>query len=141
MAGLANRIVADSAGITDYHTGEPPDPRAQAAAKRRSYNLSKLRARPVVPADFEKFDQLLAMDLTQVAWLRRYSPPEHHEKIGLFLDFAPRLSRREVPDPYYGAINGFELVLDLIEEASRGLLDQLSAGFDGTSRPLARHPG
>ena len=76
-AGLARRIHADSAGMLDYHTGEPPDPRAQAAAKKRKYDLSRLRARQVRPEDFHEYDHLLAMDAGHLAQLRRLGPVEH----------------------------------------------------------------
>jgi protein-tyrosine phosphatase len=122
---LADRVFVDSAGTHGYFVGEPPDPRAQAAALRRNYDLSALRARQVQREDFLRFDHLLAMDRGQIAILHRMSPPEQRHKIGLLLDYAPRLPHREVPDPYHGSAEGFELVLDLVEAASRGLLEQL----------------
>lgn len=134
-AGLTRRIRADSAGMLDYHAGEPPDPRAQAAAKRRNYDLSRLRARQIRSTDFQEFDYVLAMDAGHLAQLRRLSPGEHRDKMRLFLDFAPHLERREVPDPYYGTEQGFELVLDLVEAACRGLLDHLRAELDSDPAP------
>jgi protein-tyrosine phosphatase len=122
---LQKLILADSAGTLDYHAGSPPDPRAQDAARRRNYDLSRVRARQVQLRDFVEFHYLLAMDRGHLASLRRTSPPEHRHKIRLFLDYAPQLPQREVPDPYYGTAAGFELVLDLIEEGSRGLLASL----------------
>jgi protein-tyrosine phosphatase len=138
-AGLARRIHADSAGMLDYHTGEPPDPRAQAAAKKRKYDLSRLRARQVRPEDFHEYDHVLAMDAGHLAQLRRLSPVEHRAKVRLFLEFAPHLGRHEVPDPYYGTDQGFELVLDLVEEAGRGLLDHLRKELE--DNVPARHLG
>jgi protein-tyrosine phosphatase len=137
-AGLARRIIADSAGTLDYHAGEPPDPRAQAAARKRKYDLSRLRARQVRPEDFSEFHHVLAMDTGHLADLRRLSPVEHRHKVRLFLDFAPHLEHREVPDPYYGTAEGFELVLDLVEEAASGLLDHLRRELEGNApvRPL-----
>ena len=120
---LALRI--DSAGTHAYHIGEPPDPRAQRAAERRGISLATLRARRVVVEDFSRFDLILAMDELNVTVLRELAPEEHAARIELFLDYAPQLGRVEVPDPYYGGSNGFELVLDLVEEASRGLLSKL----------------
>jgi protein-tyrosine phosphatase len=139
-AGLARRIIADSAGTLDYHAGEPPDPRAQAAARKRKYDLSRLRARLVRPEDFSEFHHVLAMDTGHLADLRRLSPVEHRHKVRLFLDFAPHLEHREVPDPYYGTAEGFELVLDLVEEAASGLLDHLRRELEGNApvRPLGR---
>ena len=121
-AGLSHLIVADSAGTLDYHAGNPPDRRSQAAAARRGYDLSALRARQVTRQDFETFDHLLAMDRDNLAYLHRLSPAEHRSKAKLFLEFAADLSVQEVPDPYYGQAGGFEHVLDLAEAASRGLL-------------------
>ena len=121
-------VHVDSAGTHAYHIGEPPDKRAQRAAERRGVSLAELRARRVIEDDFSRFDLILAMDELNVAVLREQCPEEHSARIGLFLDYAPQLGRVEVPDPYYGGSNGFELVLDLVEEASRGLLSQLRTG-------------
>src|SRR5690606_34145733 len=118
-------IEVDSAGTHAYHVGEPPDPRARRAAQRRGVDLEPLRARRVVLEDFERFDLLLAMDELNKATLLEIAPPEHHVKIRLLLEFAPQLGREDVPDPYYGGSNGFEYVLDLVEEASVGLLEHL----------------
>jgi len=115
----------DSAGTHAYHIGEPPDPRAQRAALRRGVDLSGQRARRVQPTDFERFDLVVAMDLSNVEALREVAAAEHHERIRLMLEFAPQLGRTEVPDPYYGGANGFEHVLDLVEEASVGLLEHV----------------
>lgn len=122
QAGLSRLIVTDSAGTLDYHVGDPPDPRAQAAAARRSYDLSRLRARQVTREDFERFDYLLAMDRDNLAYLHRLSPPDQRAKAQLFLEYATSVALHEVPDPYYGPTEGFERVLDMLEDASRGLL-------------------
>jgi protein-tyrosine phosphatase len=118
-------IEVDSVGTAAYHVGEPPDPRTRAAAARRGYDLAKLRARVIEPADFERFDLILAMDEENLAVLRRRAPASAHERLRLFLEFAPQQQMREVPDPYYGGPNGFEEVLDLVETAARGLLAHL----------------
>jgi protein-tyrosine phosphatase len=115
----------DSAGTADYHIGEPPDKRSQAAARRRGYDMAALRARRVEQADFERFDLILAMDRANLADLQRSAPRTHRERVKLFLEFAPDADTRDVPDPYYGGPNGFEEVLDLVEAASRGLLRHL----------------
>jgi protein-tyrosine phosphatase len=115
-------LEVDSAGTAAYHVGEPPDPRMRAAAARRGYDLAALRARIVEPRDFESFDLILAMDRENLAVLRRRAPAAMHERLRLFLEFAPRRESEEVPDPYYGGPNGFEEVLDLVEAAARGLL-------------------
>jgi protein-tyrosine phosphatase len=118
-------IEADSAGTAGYHIGAPPDARSQQAARRRGYDMSALRARMVAPEDFERFDLILAMDRQNLSVLRRRAPRERHERIRLFLEFAPDLGTTEVPDPYYGGPNGFEEVLDLVESATRALLEHL----------------
>ncbi|MBT8101640.1 MAG: low molecular weight phosphotyrosine protein phosphatase [Gammaproteobacteria bacterium] len=124
-AGLDEHIVVDSAGTHAYHVGEPPDRRSHAAAQRRGISLGELRARRVSDEDFERFDYIIAMDEDNLSRLKDQSPPQHHSKVRLFLEFASS-GQREVPDPYYGGAAGFERVLDLVEEASRGLLETLS---------------
>jgi protein-tyrosine phosphatase len=118
-------LEVDSAGTAGYHVGEPPDPRMQAAAGRRGYQLGALRARIVEPRDYEHFDFILAMDRENLAVLQRRAPESARERVRLFLEFAGHAEPHEVPDPYYGGPNGFEEVLDLIESASRGLLRSL----------------
>jgi len=118
-------LEVDSAGTAGYHIGEPPDPRMQAAAARRGYQLQALRARIVEPGDFERFDLILAMDRENLAVLHRRAPEVARERVRLFLEFAPHGAPQEVPDPYYGGANGFEEVLDLVESAARGLLSYL----------------
>nr|WP_175800933.1 low molecular weight protein-tyrosine-phosphatase [Burkholderia anthina] len=126
-AGLADRIAIDSAGTGDWHVGEPPDTRAQAAAHTRGYDLSALRARQVSAADFERFDLLLAMDEANLAELRRRCPPEYRDKVRLLMEFAPGTAETEVADPYFGGAQGFEQVLEQVERACAGLLDTLKA--------------
>lgn len=118
-------VEIDSAGTHGYHDGARPDPRAQAAAVRRGLDISTLRARRVIAADFERFDLLVAMDDDNVAALLEQAGEEHQHKIRLLLEFAADEGRRNVPDPYYGGALGFERVLDLLEEAMDGLLDEL----------------
>jgi protein-tyrosine phosphatase len=128
--GLPLRI--DSAGTHGYHVGAAPDPRTQAAARRRGIDMSALRARRLVRSDFERFDYLLVMDERNREDALEIAPPRHSATLRLFLEYAPALRRLEVPDPYYGGATGFEEVLDLVEEASRGLLDELLARAGGT---------
>ncbi len=124
-AGLAEKIVSDSAGTHDYHIGEPPDPRAQRSAGKRGYDLSRLRGRQVSPRDFDEFDYVLAMDEMNLRLLQRQCPAQHAHKLKLFMEFGADPGVREVPDPYYGGAEGFEQVLDMVEQAARGLLDHL----------------
>ncbi len=114
-----------SAGTAGYHLGEPPDIRTREAASRRGYDMSPLRARIVEPRHFEEFDLILAMDRENLSVLHRRAPAHTRERVRLFLEFAPNAVVTEVPDPYYGGPNGFEEVLDLVEAASRGLLQHL----------------
>ena len=118
-------VEIDSAGTHDYHVGSPPDRRAIEAARRRGIDLSPLRARQVRPEDFERFDLILAMDEENLEELQRRAPSGIHRRIRLLMDFAPDAVSRRVPDPYYGGSQGFEEVLDLLEEASEGLLNEL----------------
>ena len=124
-AELESSIHTDSAGTHAYHVGESPDRRAMAAAEHRGYSLDDIQARRVTDLDFEGFDFILAMDEDNLAGLRDAADAEHHEKISLFLDYASDAGYREVPDPYYGGASGFERVLDLVEQASEGLLEAL----------------
>ncbi len=122
---LHDLVQTDSAGTHAYHVGNPPDPRAQEAAMRRGIDLGAQRARQVCEEDFLHFDYVLAMDRSNLVDLRATCPESCRDKLGLFLDYAPHLEVREVPDPYYGGAAGFERVLDMIEAASEGLLAAL----------------
>lgn len=119
---LGRTVVADSAGTHAYHIGEAPDPRTQRAAARRGYDLSGLRARKIVAQDMDHFDLILAMDQKCLEAIRLICPPERMDRLGLLMAYAQRFEEDEVPDPYYGSGEGFERVLDMIEDASRGLL-------------------
>lgn len=123
-AALGDRIVIDSAGTHAYHVGEPADRRARSAAERRGMSLEGITARRVTDEDFEKFDYVIAMDRDNHRLLVDQADADYHERISLFLDFAD-IAESEVPDPYYGGSAGFERVLDLVEEASRALLETL----------------
>jgi len=123
--GLEHRIHVDSCGTTNWHRGKPPDPRSVAAARRCGYDLERLRARQLCWEDYYTFDYMLAMDEANLEVLRREAPLDYAGHTGLFLDFAPDLPEREVPDPYYGEGDGFLRVLELVEVASEGLLAEL----------------
>jgi len=126
QAGLEDKIKTDSAGTHAYHIGSPPDNRAQAAASKRGIDLSALRGRQVEPADFKKFDYVLAMDDSNFSDLEAVAG-DVANNLFMFLKFAENFSETEVPDPYYGGDQGFEHVLDLIENASQGLLADIKA--------------
>lgn len=125
QAGLGGQIHIDSAGTHDYHIGEAPDPRTRRAAEQRGYDMSALRGRQVGPGDFGHFDYVLAMDRNNLAILQRLRPHDAQGHLGLFLEFARGHAEREVPDPYYGGADGFERVLDMVEDAAQGLLQHL----------------
>jgi protein-tyrosine phosphatase len=120
--GLAEYIEIDSAGTHGYHLDEPPDRRAILTAARRGVEIDDLRARRAEPRDFHDFDYVLAMDQENYLSLSAICPRGMEAKLSLFMDFAPELRTREVPDPYYGGPGGFETVFDLVEAASRELL-------------------
>jgi protein-tyrosine phosphatase len=130
QVGLERQIRADSAGVGDWHVGQPPDRRAILAAHKRGYDLSALRARQVDAADFGKFGWILAMDMSNLRALEALRPAAYPGHLGLLLDLAPHSGLREVPDPYYGGREGFERVLDLVEMASAELIVRLRAGLD-----------
>jgi protein-tyrosine phosphatase len=119
---LQDRILVDSAGTHAYHVGEPPDPRAQSAALQRGIDISGQRARKVCSEDFERFEYVLPMDLSNYRILEEMRPAQCRAELRRFLEFAPDLAEEDVPDPYYGGPKGFARVLDLIEVAAEGLL-------------------
>jgi protein-tyrosine phosphatase len=112
----------ESAGLSAGRINEPIDPRAQIVLTRRGYRPGKQKSRSIADRDFAKFDLILAMDQTNLQVLQKRCPPEHRHKLRLFLEFAPAAALREIPDPYYGSVQGFENVLDLCEAGSRGLI-------------------
>lgn len=122
QAKLTDRVRMDSAGTHAGRKAESPDARAQAVARQHGYALSDLRSRRVAESDFLTFDLLLAMDHDNLAHLRRYSPPDQLHRVRLLTDFCLRSNSPVVPDPYYGNAQGFEVVLELIEDACDGLL-------------------
>ncbi|WP_194721645.1 low molecular weight protein-tyrosine-phosphatase [Noviherbaspirillum malthae] len=127
-AGLHEYILIDSAGTHGYHLGEAPDPRAQTAARRRGYDLSRLRARKIESSDFSRFDLILGMDFNNLEILQRQCPPEHHHKLGLLMSYAEDHAASIVHDPYYRSAKDFELVLDYIEDGCRGLFNAIARG-------------
>jgi protein-tyrosine phosphatase len=122
---LSKRFSIDSAGTHAYHVGDAPDLRSQKAARERGVELKHLRARKVTVADFEEFDYILAMDEENCLAMEQICPDELRHKVKLFLEYAPHVDTRDVPDPYFGGSYGFERVLDLVEAASEGFLEAL----------------
>jgi protein-tyrosine phosphatase len=121
-AGLSDQVMVDSAGTSNYHPNSSPDQRSQDHAARRGYDLSDLRARQIRAADFETFDLILVMDWDNLKQVKGQCPARHQHKLRRFTEFCLQFNSPVVPDPYFGATDGFEQVLDLVEDASDGLL-------------------
>jgi protein-tyrosine phosphatase len=122
--GVSDRITVDSAGTGGWHTGDAPDPRSIAMARRHGIDISRQRARQVTRADFEAFDLILAMDENNLANLLQLSPEKHRHKIHLFMDYAVG-HRENVPDPYYGAEDGFLDVYNMLLAGCISLLEKM----------------
>jgi len=120
--GLDGVVLVDSAGTHNFHPGSPPDARSQEHASLRGYDLTHLRARQIQGADFEKFDLILAMDWDNLALVQDLCPPEHQKKLRRLTEFCLQHTNPVVPDPYYDGPSAFEHVLDLVEDASDGLI-------------------
>lgn len=128
QANMENTIFVDSAGTHAYHAGEPPDNRAQKAALKRNIDLSGQRARRISHQDFLEFDYVIAMDYDNKENLLNICPQGYEDRIHLFLDFSD-CNEAEVPDPYYGQGRGFDIVLDLVEDAAEGLLRHIQSRY------------
>ena len=120
-------LTIDSAGTIGSHAREKPDHRAQKAGVARGYSFDKIKARKVTEKDFSSFDLILAMDEQNVKDLMKVAPSAYQHKVQLFLDYAENFEDSEVPDPYYGGARGFQYVLDLVEDASDGLIKRLTS--------------
>jgi protein-tyrosine phosphatase len=127
QAGLSEKVKIDSAGTHNYHPGSPPDDRSQAHALARGYDLSRLRARQISEADYERFDLILAMDWDNLALLQADCPSQQAHKLKLVMSFADASLRlgEVVPDPYHGNEAAFEDVLNKLEAASAGLIERI----------------
>jgi len=122
-AGISDIVQVESAGTHAYHVGEPPDARAEQAAKKRGYDIGDLRARQVTADDFRAADLILAMDWENLSMLQQQCPKAYKHKLQLLMRFAGEHDAATVPDPYYGGPEGFNTVLDYVEDACQGLLD------------------
>lgn len=129
-AGLSDSIYIDSAGTHAYEGGESPDSRTQATALNRGYDLSEYRARRATESDLDQFDYVVAMDRQHLSYLREMCAPDARDKVRLFMEFAHDRIESEVPDPYFGGIKGFNRVLDLIEDAAQGLLEDIRSRYE-----------
>ena len=123
QSGLDDVVKVESAGTHAFHAGEAPDKRAQATAAKRGYDIADLRARQVEDIDFERFDLILAMDWDNLSLLQQTGPKKAHHKLQLLMRFATEHESATIPDPYYGAQQGFDQALDFIEDACAGLLE------------------
>jgi len=130
--GLDRCVEIDSAGTHSYHVGEPPDLRAQATARERGVEIGNQRARKFRKGDFEDFNYVLAMDRSNYAVLLGLCPQERMDRLHLFLSFAAETRGHDVPDPYYGNIDRFDRMLDLIEQGASGLLAEIQASLEAT---------
>ncbi len=130
MESVDHEIFVDSAGTGNYHSGYPPDSRAIEAAAKRGVQIDHLKARVINHSDFEIYDYIIAMDRQNFSDLKHLAPAHAHSKIKMFMEFSELYKGHEVPDPYYGGDSGFERVLDMIEDASKGLLEHIKQSFD-----------
>ena len=128
--GLSDRVRVASAGTHDYHVGDAPDPRTLKHAAKRGYDFSAQRAVQVTKQDFHDFNYILAMDRGHLRILRGMQPAGSRARLGLFLDASGRWNGEDVPDPYYGGVEGFERVLDMVEEAAERWLDRFESELD-----------
>lgn len=125
---LSDQFVIASSGTHAYHIGEGADQRSQQTARQRGIDMSELTAQKIAITDYDDYDWILAMDNDNLDLIRYYAPEKHHAQIRLFMEFAKNYPDvQEVPDPYYGGASGFDYVFDLVDDASQGLLDTLSA--------------
>lgn len=125
--GLSKHIHIDSAGLLDYHEGDGADHRTQAHAKKRGFDLSQIISRPIIRDDFKEYDYLIAMDGSHLQAMVELCPENLKESrvIKLMLDYSKKWKGQGVPDPYYTGEDGFELVLDMIEESCKVLLEEI----------------
>ncbi len=139
--GLSDRVSVDSAGTADFHVGKQPDSRACTAAALRGYDLNHLRARQVDESDFDNFDFIFAMDRQNLRNLENLQPIESKAQLKLFLQYtAVDADAYAVPDPYYSGDDGFELVLDLVEDACNKLLDGLALSASEAAQDKRKTP-
>lgn len=132
QAGLAELVLCDSAGIIDYHSGEPPDARMREAGRKRGLPMTGT-ARQVTRKDIVAFDLILAMDHDNHSGLMRLATPINRHKIRMFCSYCTQHSDREVPDPYYGDAAGFDYVLDLMEDGCRQIIAEITRSRTGES--------
>lgn len=127
QAQLADSISVDSAGTSGYHDGDLPDPRMRKHGARRGYNFTSI-SRKFTEQDFDQFDLIIAMDDSNYDNIKKLSPDiDSQKKIYRMVDFSKKYQHDHIPDPYYMGADGFELVLDLLEDACQGLLEDIQS--------------
>jgi protein-tyrosine phosphatase len=127
--GLAEHFVVDSAGTHSYHVGHAPDERAVREAAKFDVNIASLRARKVDIGDFSRFHHIIGMDRNNLDILTRLAPSQSQAKLSLMMQFSSQPAPAEVPDPYYGTQSDFTYMCQLLDTATRGLLEHLSVDF------------
>lgn len=125
QARLHKLVRVESAGIIASQPGHRPDVRVQKVARANGVKLRRIKARKIKAEDFTEFDYILAMDAEHRAELETICPAEHRHKVGLVMNYAPQAEISEVPDPYYGSIEGFNRVFNLLDLAIDGLMNQI----------------
>lgn len=135
-AGLEEQILCDSAGTSSYHIGSSPDQRMTQAARQRGIAM-RGKARQFVPEDFEQFDLILAMDRDNYEQICYLDPTgQYREKVKLMCDYCRHHTVKEVPDPYYGGVEGFSYVIDLLIDACEGLLEEVTYSHQKSVRKI-----
>jgi protein-tyrosine phosphatase len=130
QSDLKSMIHTDSAGTHGYHVGHLPDARAVATAAEFGVDISQLRARKVTPDDFHRYDLIVAMDHDNLENLKRMQPPGARAELKMMLDYHPDEHLKEVPDPYYGGMDGFQYMCELLETATNSLLTDVGSGLN-----------
>lgn len=130
-AGLEDQVSIDSAGTHSYHVGDAPDQRAQSILRERGIDISGLRGRQVADRDFQQYDYILAMDTANLNNLKRRASTSYHDKIRLMLAYSRKFPNLDVPDPYFGGMDGFDEVLRMVEDAGQGLLKEIQSDLAG----------
>jgi protein-tyrosine phosphatase len=126
-SGIRQQVSTDSAGTHSWHIGHAPDPRAIDSAADFNVEIGHLRARKVTASDFEHFDLIIAMDRSNLADLQRIQPAGSKASLKMMMDYHPEGRPQEVPDPYYGGMEGFTYMCELLKAASAGLLEDIES--------------
>lgn len=129
-SNLRGQVSIDSAGTHGYHSGEAPDSRAIATALNFGVDISHLRARKVSVSDFDVYDLIVAMDRNNYADLQHIRPKGSKADLAMMMQYHPQSQPEDVPDPYYGGMDGFNYMCELLQAATRGLLQNIEGRAD-----------